>query len=114
MRHALFSIVLISTLVSIGLGEAKHDFQPGKLVNIDLDERLIDGTSYRRAIYTVELGGVIYSARGERLRRRSGDPGHGLIVGDPVQAAIDGENLILLKPDGKELKARIIKRERAH
>jgi hypothetical protein len=30
------------------------------------------------------------------------------------QAAIDGENVILLKPDGKELKAKIIKRERAH
>jgi hypothetical protein len=61
----------------------------------------------------VEVGGVIYSARGDRERRHSGDPGHGLIIGDPVQAAIDGEYLILLKPDGKELKAKIVKRERA-
>jgi hypothetical protein len=36
-----------------------------------------------------------------------------LIVGDAVQVAIDGENLILLKPEGKELKVKITRRERA-
>jgi hypothetical protein len=36
-----------------------------------------------------------------------------LIIGDPVQAAIDGEDLILLRPDGRELKAKIVRRERA-
>jgi hypothetical protein len=47
------------------------------------------------------------------MRRHSGDPGHGLIIGDPVQAAVEGEDLILLRPDGKELKAKITRRERA-
>jgi hypothetical protein len=114
LRKALFSLVLISALVSLAWTEAKHDFQQGKLVNIASDERLVDGTTFRRAIYTVETGGVIYSARGERLRRRSGDPGHGLIIGDPVQVAIEGDSLILLRPDGKEMKTKIVKREREH
>ena len=35
------------------------------------------------------------------------------IIGDPVQAAVEGEDLILLRPDGKELKAKITRRERA-
>ena len=30
----------------------------------------------------------------------------------PVKAAIDGESLILLRPDGKEIKAKIIKRQK--
>jgi len=107
--------LLIALLLGIAvlLAGAKHDFQTGRLINIDSEETIINGTSFRSAILKVELGGVVYSARGERIRRHSGDPGHGLIIGDPVQAAIDGETLILLKPDGKELKAKITRRERA-
>jgi hypothetical protein len=41
------------------------------------------------------------------------DVGEGLIVGDAVQVAIDGGNLIFLKPDGKEMKTTIVKRTRA-
>jgi hypothetical protein len=35
------------------------------------------------------------------------------VIGDPVQAAIDGDNLILQRPDGKEIKTKIIQRKRA-
>ena len=43
------------------------------------------------------------TTRGERIRRRSGDIGQGLIIGDAVQVAFDGsEYLILLKPDGSD------------
>ena len=91
----------------------QHAFQAGKLINVTSDERLVDGTSYRWAIFTVQISDLVYTARGARLRRHSGDAAQGLIVGDPVQAAIAGAELILQKPDGKELKAKIIKRERA-
>jgi hypothetical protein len=47
------------------------------------------------------------------MRRRTGDPGKGLIVGDPVKVAIDKHELILLNPDGKEMKMKITKRARA-
>jgi len=59
------------------LAGAKHDFQTGKLISIDYEERLINGTPFRTAILTVETRCVIYSACGERFRRHSGDPGHG-------------------------------------
>ena len=61
----------------------------------------------------MRVADVIYTARGDRIRRRTGDIGQGLIIGDSVKVAIDGGNLILLKPDGKELKTKITKRERS-
>ncbi|HUA21320.1 MAG TPA: hypothetical protein VMB25_21385 [Bryobacteraceae bacterium] len=86
----------------------------GKLVNVNEDERLVEGTSYRWSVFTVQVGQLVYIARGGRARRGSGDLGKGLIVGDAVQVAFDGnDHLILLKPDGKELKIKIIKRTRA-
>lgn len=104
-----FSFLLSSVCLCAG---SNYRFQTGKLLDISSDERLIDGTTYRRAIYQVQVGDVVYSCRGERVRSHSGDPGHGLIVGDPVPAAIDGDNLILQRPDGKEIKTKIIKRQR--
>lgn len=111
-RRALSAVLVLA--FSALLTAAKHNFQTGKLISIDSEEKLFQGTSYRFAVISVEVGGVVYSARGDRERRHSGDPGHGLIIGDPVKASIDGETLILIRPDGKELKAKIVKRERAH
>jgi hypothetical protein len=94
-------------------GAAKRDFQTGKLLSVTVDERLDKGTTYRWAVFTVQIGDLVITARGERVRRFTGDIGQGLIVGDPVQAAVDGGDLILLKPGRKELKAKITKRARA-
>jgi hypothetical protein len=113
MYKRLFGIALMSMFAVLLAGAAKHDFQTGKLMNIATDERLYEGTTIRWAVFTVKIAGVVYTARGERVRRHSGDPGQGLIVGDAIQVAIDGENLILLKPEGKELKVKITRRERA-
>jgi hypothetical protein len=109
----LILIVSILSLTAALAGGKKHDFLTGKLVNIAADERIDEGTSYRWAIFTVQVADVIYTARGDRIRRHTGDIGQGLIVGDAVKVAIDGGDLILLKPDGKELKAKITRRERA-
>jgi len=107
----LFAFVLAASLHVVA---GKAEFQTGKLLDVDSDERLVEGTTIRRAVYQVQIGDIIYFARGERLHKRSGDPGHGLVIGDPVEAAIDGESLLLKRPDGKEIKAKIIKRTRAH
>jgi co-chaperonin GroES (HSP10) len=107
-------LALILTLATALPGATKRSFQTGKLVSVTEDEKLDEGTSYRWAIFTVQIGDLVYTARGERIRRRTGDIGQGLIIGDAVQVAFDGsEYLIFLKPDGKELKAKIIKRARA-
>ncbi len=90
-----------------------HHFQNGKLLDVGSDERLVEGTTVIHAVYQVQIGDLIYFARGERVRRHSDDPAHGLVVGDLVQVAIDGDSLILQRPDGKEIKAKIIRRQRA-
>ena len=99
--------------VTICSAAAKRDFQTGKLLSVTVDERLDEGTTYRWAVFTVQIADLVITARGERIRRFTGDVGQGLIVGDPVQVAVDEGDLILLKPDRKELKAKITKRTRA-
>jgi hypothetical protein len=111
MRVSIGLSVLFSTLC---LYAGTHrEFKTGKLLDISSDERLIEGTTIKHAIYEVQVGEILYFGRGERIRAHSGDVGHGLVVGDPVQAAIDGDNLILQRPDGKEIKTKIIQRNRA-
>jgi len=113
-RRMLLSISLSVLLSTIYLHAGTHrDFQAGKLLDVSSDERLVEGTTVKHAVYEVQLGNIIYFARGERIHVHSGDVGHGLVVGDSVQAAIDGDNLILQRPDGKEIKAKIIQRKRA-
>jgi hypothetical protein len=114
--HCLRKVLLIIAVTlafTAALGAEKHEFQTGKLVDITDDERLHEGTSLRWAVFTVQMEGVIYTARGQRMRRRTGDPGKGLIVGDPVKVALNKDELILLNPDGKEMKMKITKRARA-
>lgn len=116
MRKVGFAVTLTLIAVITSVGAAKHDtkhnFQKGTLISVTSDERLFDGTTIRWAIFTVQVGDLVYTARGERIRPHSGDPAHGLVVGDTVQVAIDGDNLLLLQPDGKELKTKITKRAR--
>jgi len=110
---ALLLIAWTLSLATFAAGATKHDFQTGKLLDIGSSERVIDGTVYKSALFTVQIADLVYTGRGARIMRRTKDVGHGLIVGDPVQVAIDGESLILMTPDRKELKATIVKRARA-
>jgi len=111
--RTIFAALCFLAIAGIPSIAAKHDFQTGKLINVTADETLVKGTTHRQAIFTVQIGDLIVTARGENIGRKSGDIGHGLIVGDEVRAMIDRGNMIILKPDGKELKTKIIKRERA-
>jgi hypothetical protein len=106
--------LVVALVLCAGVASAaKHEFQTGKLVNVSDDERLFRGTTDRWAVFSVQVDDIVYTARGQRMRRRSGDPGKGLIVGDPVKVAIDKDELVLLNPDGKEMKMKITKRARA-
>ncbi len=91
---------------------ASHNFQTGKLLDVTTDERLVEGTSLRHAVFIVQIGDIVYTLRGERVLSRTKDYAEGLIVGDSVQASVEGESVVLLKPDGKNLKTSVLKRER--
>ena len=89
------------------------EFQSGKLLNITSDEQEKKGTTYGYVIYQVQIGDIVYFGRGQKLPKKPGDEGKGLIIGDPVQAAVDGDDLFIQRPNGKEIKTKIIKRQRA-
>jgi len=118
-KTKLLGLIRIVVGFSFLLGSAslwaapKHEFQSGKLVDISSDERVDKGTTHGYSVYQVQIGDIVYFGRGEKLAKHPGDTGHGMIVGDPVQAAVDGGDLYSQRPDGKEIKARIIKRQRA-
>jgi hypothetical protein len=113
MKIPAIIISFILLCIVEGIAGTPHQFQAGKLVDVGSDERAVEGTTIIHAVYQVQVGDLIFFARGERVRRHGGDPAHGLVVGDPVQVAIEGDDLILQRPDGKEIKAKIIRRQRA-
>ena len=114
MRTILAATLTLIVVALIGRAAPKaRAFKSGTLIEITADETIVGGDSVRRAIFVVKSADVIYTARGDRIRRSSGDMGKGMIVGDSVQVAIDGGDLIFLKPDGKEMKTMIVKRTRA-
>jgi hypothetical protein len=51
----------------------------------------------------VQISDIVYTVRGEKTNHRTKDYSKGLIVGDQLKAAIEGNKLILLLPDGKNL-----------
>jgi hypothetical protein len=109
----LFALALIAMLSLAAPVFGKKDFKQGKLVNISKEDLGSKKKADHMALFIVQIDNLIYTGRGGKVDKKSGDMGQGLIVGDPVQAAVDGENLYLKKPGGKEIKTKIIKRERA-
>jgi hypothetical protein len=65
------------------------------------------------AIFVVQVGDLIYTVRGERVNQRTKDYSKGLMVGDPVKAAVEGNTLVLMLSNGKDFGTAILTRERA-
>jgi hypothetical protein len=111
-------------LTTLCFAAAKQEFKTGKLLDVTTETKLVDGSSYRWAVFVVQVDDLIYTAKGDRLGRvhdslltlaitKSGDNGRELVVGDPVEVSLRGDHLVIRKPNGKELKTKIIKRARA-
>jgi hypothetical protein len=58
---------------------------------------------------TVALNGFAYSAN---FRSKRGCRPTDFVVGDPVEAAVDGKNLTITRPDGKTEKAKVVRKAR--
>lgn len=111
MRIRFLALILLCLFGSQSFA-AKHTFEAGKLLGVSTDERLFEGTSYRMAILTVQVGDLVYTLRGGHVNEKTPDYANGLIVGDNVQVSVEGDNMYLLKPNGKDMKTAIMKRER--
>jgi hypothetical protein len=109
----LMILVLVTVLALVTPLYAKKEFKQATLVNVSAEDLGGKKKSERAANFIVRIDDLVYTGRGGKVDKKSGDMGQGLIVGDPVQAAVDGNHLYLKKPGGKEVKTKIIKRERA-
>jgi hypothetical protein len=58
---------------------------------------------------TVALDDMLYSV--EVRQSHHVKPGD-FIVGDPIEAHLDGQKLIVIDPSGKQIKEKIVRRER--
>ena len=106
---AILALMLLAGKVAL----ADHSYMPGRLLDATTEDRLNQGTTTSHAIYTVQVEGIMYTVRGERVGGHTKDYTKGMIVGDAVDARVDGKHLYLRTPKGKEIKTDILKRARS-
>ena len=85
----------------------------GEVLSITVGKALDGVETHRFALIAVQIGDVIYTVDAGRIRHPLDDYSHGYGPGDHVLAEVRGEELMLKKPGGKDLKAKIVKRVRA-
>lgn len=113
VRKMLFLLALVLMLATTFQAAGKLEFQKGEVLSITSGKGLDHNITHRWAVFAIQIGNVIYSGSGKRIRHPTDDYSEGLHDGDAIRAAVSGNEMILLKPDGKELRTRIIKRELA-
>jgi len=105
-------IAILLMPATAGHAAEKSGYQTGKLTDL---RREGTGAGAARAqgsfCLAVELSDVTYLVRHEATWRWSYEPTD-LVVGDPVEMKIKGNDLYLKKPKGGDLKTYIIRRER--
>lgn len=112
MKTALLVIALcISSLAETG---KIVDIQPftqedAPLITPNNGHPVLIDQSTKMFTITVAIGDMAYSGN-YRVRRhlKSSD----LVVGDPIEARVEGNKLIITEADGKEYKSTIIRRAR--
>lgn len=127
----IVTLASVAILAPISYGQAAPTRQPGKLLDVQEDTEYVptvqfgrvhrsgkkDWTTvelpstHKQTTYTVKvaLGGIIYTARS------SGDfwgydPSK-MIVGTELEARVDANRLVITRPDGKQYKPTITRRE---
>ena len=63
-------------------------------------------------MYTVQVADMVYTVRGEKVKPHTRDYTRGMVIGDPVEARVEGEHVYLRTPKGKEIKTDILTRAR--
>jgi hypothetical protein len=125
-RFSFAALFLLLALHALAKDSTPKEYQQGKLLNIE--EKDTVQTTYvsqrqgnrtvttpvedkqKHYFITVQAGDMLYV--GEYTPAFFGKPGD-WVIGDPIQVRFDGNKMILQKPNGKELKAKIRKRIRA-
>jgi hypothetical protein len=111
--------VIVAMLLAVAVAA---DFQQAKLLDVQVFTRagpslvapnngypVIIPSSEKMFTITVALDGMSYSAQYRQTRHFKPSE---LIVGDTISARIESDKLILKTATGKEMKAKIVRRER--
>jgi hypothetical protein len=108
-------VALVCLLVTLAftVQAANSGFQKAEVLSITSGQGLDENPGHRSAVFTVQISDVIYTGSGKRIKHQTDDYSEGLNAGDIVEAAISGGEMIIRKPNGGEIKTRIVKRERA-
>ncbi len=112
MRRSL-GLTLLALATAASAWAADRVYQPGKLLNAATESRQKKGNTTTHAVFTVEAGELVYTVRAEKVGANAKDYTEGMIVGDPVEASVDGNHLYLKTPKGKEIKTDVLTRARA-
>jgi len=132
MPRSILAFPLIAISLMLGSpasakDKAPKEYQQAKLLNLEerdevetsyVSEKQSGGRTVMRPVtntvkhyfITVQDGDMVYV--GEYTPAFFGKPGD-WVIGDPISVRFDKNNMILQKPNGKELKSKIRKRIRA-
>jgi hypothetical protein len=110
VRKTLLILAVALTLATTVPAAPNSDFQAAELLSITSRKGLDNVATHRWAIFTVQIGDVIYTGSGKRIKHPTDDFQEGLNAGDAIHAAIKGDEMTLRKPDGGQVKTKIIKR----
>ncbi len=104
---------LLAGGLAVSAWAADRIYQPGKLLNATTESRQKKGNTTTHAVFTVQAGDLVYTVRAEKVGAKAKDYTEGMIVGDPVEASVDGNHVYLKTPKGKEIKTDVLTRARA-
>ncbi|MEO8465177.1 MAG: hypothetical protein ABI640_07520 [Gammaproteobacteria bacterium] len=116
IRRPVVASVLIAGTVLAFAGFA-DDFQPATIVDAGTqNELLANGTGgvvgVPQSTVTVLIAGLKITAQYYTANPSGPKAASQLVVGDMVQARVDGKWLYLVVPSGKTIKARVVRQER--
>jgi hypothetical protein len=117
--RAIFFLLLFVSLTAAA--KDKREWRMGKLVSVtDSSSNRIIGNTQTGAIQTIEdveyrvsilLDGIVYVGSYWPRTRWSYEP-NDLMVNDPIELSIDRNEMYVRRPEGKEFKAKVIRRIR--
>ena len=102
--------LFVVAVVTGTAGAEKQEPAEGELLSIIVVKGLDGVASHRWSVFTVQVGDIIYTGSGKRVRHPLDDYNEGFKPGDKVRAEIRGNDMTIKKPGVRALKTKIMKR----
>jgi hypothetical protein len=114
MKSALAVLLLAVSLRAetgkiVDVQPYKQNAQPQVTIIPGYPNPIVNQGNWDMFTLTVSLSGMAYSAN---FRAKKGCHATDFIVGDPIEASLDGDKLKITRPDGKSEKAKITRKAR--